>query len=133
MALDIIGIVVSLALLIFLAYRGWNVIMIAPFCAAVALLFSWGESPLLATYTQIFMPAHAFLDDLARESGVPDVATAVVASSAVARSIVQIARDRAVELIVVGSRSREGLDWLFGSTTDTVVRRAPCDVLVIRD
>lgn len=77
--------------------------------------------------------AHAFLDDLARESGVPGVATAVVASSAVARSIVQIARDRAVELIVVGSRSRAGLDWLFGSTTDTVVRRAPCDVLVIRD
>ena len=39
MALGITGIVVSLALLIFLAYRGWNVIMIAPFCAAVALLF----------------------------------------------------------------------------------------------
>ncbi|MBL8528894.1 MAG: GntP family permease, partial [Burkholderiales bacterium] len=57
MALGITGIIVSLALLIFLAYRGWNVIMIAPFCAAVALLFSWGESPLLATYTQIFMPA----------------------------------------------------------------------------
>lgn len=57
MALSIIGIVVSLALLIFLAYRGWNVIMIAPVCAAAALLFSWGESPLLATYTQIYMPA----------------------------------------------------------------------------
>ncbi len=41
MALGIIGIVVSLALLIFLAYRGWNVILIAPvlrgggaFCSA---------------------------------------------------------------------------------------------------
>jgi len=53
----IAGIVVSLGLLIFLAYRGWNVIMIAPVCAAVALLFSWGEAPLLATYTQTFMPA----------------------------------------------------------------------------
>jgi universal stress protein A len=76
--------------------------------------------------------AHAFLDDLARESGVPDVATAVVASSTVARSIVEIARDRAVDLIVVGGHSREGLEWLFGSTADAVVRRAPCDVLVIR-
>ena len=37
--LGIVGIVVSLALLIFLAYRGWNVIMIAPLCAGVALLF----------------------------------------------------------------------------------------------
>jgi len=53
----ILGIVVSLGLLIFLAYRGWNVIMIAPVCAGVALLFSWGEAPLLATYTQTFMPA----------------------------------------------------------------------------
>ncbi len=53
----IVGVVVSLGLLIFLAYRGWNVIMIAPVCAGVALLFSWGEAPLLATYTQTFMPA----------------------------------------------------------------------------
>ncbi len=55
--MGILGIVVSLGLLIFLAYRGWNVIMIAPVCAGVALLFSWGEAPLLATYTQTFMPA----------------------------------------------------------------------------
>ena len=53
----IVGIVVSLGLLIFLAYRGANVILVAPICAGVALLFSWGEAPLLATYTQTFMPA----------------------------------------------------------------------------
>ena len=75
--------------------------------------------------------AHAFLDDLARESGVRDVATEVVASSAVAGSIVRIAQDRAVDLIVVGGHSREGLEWLFGTTADAVVRRAPCDVLVV--
>lgn len=55
--LGILGIVLSLALLIFLAYRGWNVIFIAPFCATVALIFNWGDAPLLATYTQTFMPA----------------------------------------------------------------------------
>jgi len=53
----IVGIVISLGLLIFLAYRGANVILVAPICAGVALLFSWGEAPLLATYTQTFMPA----------------------------------------------------------------------------
>lgn len=53
----VLGIVVSLALLIWLAYRGWNVIFIAPICAGVALLFNWGEAPLLATYTQQYMPA----------------------------------------------------------------------------
>jgi len=55
--LGILGIFVSLALLIFLAHHGWNVIFIAPICAAVALLFNWGDLPLMASYTQIFMPA----------------------------------------------------------------------------
>jgi H+/gluconate symporter-like permease len=55
--LGIVGILLSLALLITLAYRGWNVILIAPLCASVALLLSGLESPLLATYTQVFMPA----------------------------------------------------------------------------
>jgi H+/gluconate symporter-like permease len=55
--LGIVGILLSLALLITLAYRGWNVILIAPLCASVALLFSGLDSPLLATYTQVFMPA----------------------------------------------------------------------------
>lgn len=77
--------------------------------------------------------AHAFLDDLARESGVVDVATEVVASSAIGRAIVQIARERSVDLIVVGGHARAGLEWLVGSTADSVVRRAPCDVLVVRD
>ena len=55
--LGIVGIIVFARLLIFLAYRGSNVILMAPICAGVALLFSWGEAPLLASYTQTFMPA----------------------------------------------------------------------------
>ena len=55
--LGILGILVSLALLIALAYRGWNVILIAPICATVGLLFSGLDAPILATYTQVFMPA----------------------------------------------------------------------------
>ncbi len=77
--------------------------------------------------------AHAFLDDLAREAGVPDVATEVVASSTIARSIVGMAGDRAVDLIIVGGRAYPRLAWLFGGTTDAVVHRAPCDVLVVHE
>ncbi len=55
--IGIFGIFASLALLIFLAHRGWNVIFIAPICAAVAIAFNWGDLPLLASYTQIYMPA----------------------------------------------------------------------------
>ena len=53
----IIGIFVSLALLIYLAERGWNVIFVAPICATVAILLNWGDLPVLASYTQIYMPA----------------------------------------------------------------------------
>ena len=55
--LGIAGIFVSLALLIVLAQRGWNVIFIAPLCATVAVLCNWGDLPVMASYTQLFMPA----------------------------------------------------------------------------
>ena len=57
MILGIIGILISLALLITLAYRGVPVIIAAPISSIVALLFS--GAPLLASYTEIFMPAMA--------------------------------------------------------------------------
>ncbi|NWN87538.1 MAG: GntP family permease [Micrococcaceae bacterium] len=57
MAIGLIGIFVSLALLITLAYRGVSIIIAAPIAALVAMITS--GMPLLATYTDIFMPAMA--------------------------------------------------------------------------
>ena len=55
-ALAIFGICLSLALLMFLAYRGINVLLLASIMAMVAVLFSGGTTPLLlGTYTQLFM------------------------------------------------------------------------------
>lgn len=51
-----IGILVSLLMLMYLAYRGINVLFLAPVLALVAVLFEPGF-PVIATYTQIFMPA----------------------------------------------------------------------------
>jgi H+/gluconate symporter-like permease len=51
------GILVALGLLIYLAYRGLSVLIIAPLMALLAVLFS--GAPLLAAYTQVFMPALA--------------------------------------------------------------------------
>ena len=52
--LGLFGIVLSLVLLIYLAYRGFNVLLLAPVLATLAVLFA-GGLPILATYTQIFM------------------------------------------------------------------------------
>ena len=54
--MSIAGIVLALALLIYLAYRGISVLVLAPLVAAVAVVFELG-TPLLASYTQVFMPA----------------------------------------------------------------------------
>ena len=51
---SVAGIFISLFVLIYLAYRGWSVILIAPIMALAAVLMS-GEVQLLATYTEIFM------------------------------------------------------------------------------
>lgn len=55
MVLAFVGILVSLGFLIFMAYRGHSVIAIAPIASLIAVVFS--GAPLLASYTQVFMPA----------------------------------------------------------------------------
>lgn len=51
----IAGILVALGLLIFLSYRGISVLLLAPLMALIAVVFA--GAPVLASYTQIFMPA----------------------------------------------------------------------------
>lgn len=46
--------------------------------------------------------------------------------------IVRTAREREVDLIVMGSHGRHGLGALLGATSDGVLHRASCDVLVVR-
>lgn len=54
--MGLIGIFLSLGLLMYLAYRGINVLILAPILALLATLMA-GDLPLLATYTQVFMQA----------------------------------------------------------------------------
>src|ERR1700730_18899230 len=51
--MGLFGILLGLALLIWLAYRGWSILLLAPGAALVAALFAGG--PLLAYWTQTFM------------------------------------------------------------------------------
>lgn len=51
------GMLVGLGLLIWLAFRGWSVLLLAPIAAAAAAFFS--REPLLAHWTQTFMRSAA--------------------------------------------------------------------------
>jgi len=57
----------------------------------------------------------------------------VIAHGEAASEIVRVARERGVDLIVISSHGRTGLGRiLFGSTAESVVRYAPCPVLVVK-
>jgi nucleotide-binding universal stress UspA family protein len=67
------------------------------------------------------------------ESGAADVEAIVRVSPHPAEEIVDFAERDRTELIVISSHARKGFDrWLIGSTTERVVRLAPCPVLVLR-
>src|SRR6516165_7424386 len=51
--MGLLGILIGLGLLVWLAFRGWSVLLLAPAAALVAAAF--GGEPLLANWTQIFM------------------------------------------------------------------------------
>ncbi len=47
--------------------------------------------------------------------------------------IVQFAKEHNVDIISIGTHGRSGLEhFLFGSTTERVLRKAPCPVLAVR-
>lgn len=54
--IGLIGVLLALGLLIGLAYRGMSILILAPLMALLAALFAVG-TPLIATYTQVFMTA----------------------------------------------------------------------------
>jgi nucleotide-binding universal stress UspA family protein len=57
----------------------------------------------------------------------------VIAHGDAAAEIVRVAKERNVDLIVISSHGRTGLGRiLFGSTAESVVRHAPCPVLVVK-
>lgn len=56
-----------------------------------------------------------------------------IADSPVAESIIDIAEQQQVDLIVMSSYGRSGVDrWVFGSVTEKTLRGAHCATLVIR-
>ena len=47
--------------------------------------------------------------------------------------ILKFAQEKNIDIIVIGTHGRKGLDrFLFGSTAEKVVRYAPCPVLTVR-
>ncbi len=87
--------------------------------------------PAVEIEDELLMRARQRLVTLAGELGLPESATRVEAGN-VKSEIVRVARERGVDLIVLGSRERHGVSILVNFTEDTVLHAAPCDVLAVR-
>jgi len=77
--------------------------------------------------------ARSRLAQIVKETLNPEVQSVIEVRSGVPDlDIVRAARDLAVDLIVMVTHGRTGLEhWVLGSVTEHVIREAPCPVLVL--
>ena len=71
------------------------------------------------------------LQELAEALSV-DKSECFVSQGSTRREILHLAVEQNVDLIVIGSHGREGIQRLLGSTANAVLHGAPCDVLAVR-
>ena len=83
------------------------------------------------THAQAQEHLAALVDEVAKPDG-PVIHREVRAGDA-AKGIIDRAGEDDVDMIVMGTHGRSGLDhWLIGSIAEKVVRSAPCPVLTVR-
>jgi universal stress protein A len=75
--------------------------------------------------------ARAKVDELSARLGLTRTSIRVEAGNK-KTEILRVAKEEAVDLIVLGSRIRHGLGILVNFTEDTVLHAANCDVLAVR-
>jgi universal stress protein A len=71
------------------------------------------------------------LQELATQLGIPDAVQRVLPGST-RHEILRYAGEEQVDLIVIGSHGRHGIQLLLGSTANAILHRATCDVLAVR-
>lgn len=87
--------------------------------------------PVLEMNTQLFEIAEDRLKKLISTLGLRD-AGCFVEQGNTRKEILRVAEEKSVDLIVIGSHGRSGVQLLLGSTANAVLHGAPCDVLAAR-
>jgi universal stress protein A len=79
---------------------------------------------------QIIERATQYLAEWSDQTGLADTEQ-LVATGPAGREIVNTAREKNVDLIVIGTSGEGGMKRLLGSTTRSVMHDTPCDVLSV--
>jgi universal stress protein A len=80
---------------------------------------------------EIVKQAEKSLKQLANEHSINEQ-NSIVLTGTPKNEISQFAGDKQVDLIVIGSHGRHGIQRLLGSTANPVLHSAQCDVLAVR-
>ena len=80
---------------------------------------------------ELLQVAEQRLGELAARLHTPECPCIVVQGNT-RHEILRVAEENQVDLIVLGSHGREGIQLLLGSTANAVLHGAPCDVLAVR-
>ena len=93
-----------------------------------------GAPPVVPPVDQLTAAVHEALQRVIRENGLERLRVCPeVREGTPFHEIIRCARDRDVDLIVMGTHGRSGLAHvLLGSVAEKVVRKAPCPVLTVR-
>ena len=71
------------------------------------------------------------LDDLAKKLHV-DAKHRFIEFGSTKNEILRVAKEREIDLIVTGSHGKHGFSLLLGSTANSILHGAECDVLIVR-
>ena len=90
--------------------------------------------PMAEVFQELSAYARGELEKLTEEAKAKGLqARSLVVQGKPSHEIMRVAREETVDMIVLGTHGKGVLDQaLFGSTTERVVRKAPCPVLTVR-
>lgn len=94
--------------------------------------YAMGTMPVIDLEKEMFDQAKMHMMDLAKELVIPETDQKIEIGS-VKSCILKIANELNVDLIIMGSHGRHGIEHLLGSTAAAVLSHAKSDVLVVRN
>lgn len=94
--------------------------------------YALGPMPSVNFEREMLEKAQKEVAEIAKELVIPE-SDQRITSGSVKTCILKTAQDLNVDLIVMGSHGRHGLEQLLGSTAGAVLNGANCDVLVVRN
>jgi len=100
------------------------------------IIFNQAYDPVIADVRlhdeKLMQQANDSMSKFVEFSGLGKDATLEVQWGNPKRSIISWAREKKVDLIVMGSHGRHGIGRLLGSISTSVMHQAPCDVLIVK-